>query len=43
MMVRDLEKRVLMITPDRIVMEGKTVLTQYIILSWTLGYSNQSK
>lgn len=42
MMVRDLEKRVLMITPDSIMMEGDTVLTQYIILSWKLDYVNQS-
>ena len=42
MMVRDLEKKVLMITPDSIMMEGETVLTQYIILSWKLDYMNQS-
>ncbi|XP_023330915.1 glutamate-gated chloride channel alpha [Eurytemora carolleeae] len=42
MMVRDLEKRVLMITPDSIMMEGDTVLTQYIILSWKLDYVNQT-
>jgi len=42
MMVRDLEKKVLMITPDSIMMEGDTVLTQYIILSWKLDYVNQS-
>ena len=42
MMVRDLEKKVLMITPDSIMMEGETVLTQYIILSWKLDYVNQS-
>ena len=31
------------ITPDLLTMESETVLTQYIIMNWTLAYKNMSK
>ena len=31
------------IIPDKIIMEGETVLTQYIVPYWSLNYINQSK
>ena len=31
------------ITPDLLTMESETVLTQYIIMNWTLAYNNISK
>ena len=30
------------IIPDKIIMEGETVLTQYIVPYWSLNYINQS-
>ena len=42
-MVRDLESSVVKITPDLLTMESETVLTQYIIMNWTLAYNNISK
>jgi len=41
--VRDLEQGVMTLTPDNIEMEGRTELTQYIVLSWNLDYINKSK
>ena len=41
-MVRDLESSVVKITPDLLIMESETVLTQYIIMNWTLAYKNIS-
>ena len=42
MMVRELERGAMKITPDKIMMEGETVLTQYIIPYWNLEYVNKS-
>ena len=42
MIVRDLERGAMKITPDKIMMEGETVLTQYIIPYWNLDYVNKS-
>jgi len=42
MIVRELEWSSMVITPDQIVMEGETVLTQYIIPFWSLSYVNQT-
>ena len=42
MMVRKLERGAMKITPDMIMMEGETVLTQYIIPYWNLDYVNKS-
>ena len=42
MMVRELERGAMKITPDLIMMEGETVLTQYIIPYWSLDYVNTS-
>lgn len=41
--MRDLEQGVMTLTPDNIEMEGRTELTQYIVLSWNLDYINKSK
>ena len=30
-------------TPDTLTMQSETVLTQYIIMNWTLAYNNISK
>ena len=43
LVVRDLESSVVKITPDLLTMESETVLTQYIIMNWTLAYNNISK
>jgi hypothetical protein len=40
--VRTLERRSVHLVPSRIWMESETVLTQYIITSWSLVYTNQS-
>jgi hypothetical protein len=40
--VRNLEWAVMMITPHRLAMESETVLTQYLITNWTLGYINET-
>ena len=41
--MRDLESSVVKMTPDLLTMESETVLTQYIIMNWTLAYNNISK
>ena len=41
--VRELEKSAITITPKHIFMEGDTVLTQYIVPKWSLKYINESK
>jgi hypothetical protein len=40
--VRRLERRSVQLVPSLIWMESETVLTQYIITSWSLVYTNQS-
>ena len=41
--VKNLDKFGVEITPNTIKMLGETVLTQYIVKSWTLGYKNESE
>ncbi|XP_023347942.1 uncharacterized protein LOC111716700 [Eurytemora carolleeae] len=41
--VRDLEQGVMTLTPENIEMEGRTELTQYIVLSWNLDYINKTR
>ena len=41
--MRDLESSVVKMTPDTLTMQSETVLTQYIIMNWTLAYNNISK
>ena len=36
--IRDLERSITEVTPNEIMMEGNTVLTQYIITHWKLDY-----
>jgi hypothetical protein len=36
--IRDLERSITQVTPNEILMEGNTVLTQYIITFWKLDY-----
>ena len=43
LVVRELERSVVKMTPDLLTMESETVLTQYIIKNWTLAYRNISK
>ena len=40
--VRSLEQRSVRLTPRLIWMESETVLTQYIITSWSILLANQS-
>ena len=41
--VRSLERRSVQLVPSLIWMESETVLTQYIITSWSLVLANTSK
>ena len=41
--VRKLEQFSVKLIPDMIIMESETVLTQYIISSWSLDYRNTGK
>ena len=41
-MVRRLEAGVVMVVPQTLTMESHTLLTQYVIRNWTLGYVNQT-
>ena len=43
MKVREFQNLLMKIQPEEIVMEGDTVLTQYIITHWILVYTNLSK
>ena len=36
--IRNLERSITQVTPHEILMEGNTVLTQYIITHWKLDY-----
>ena len=36
--IRNLERSITQITPNNIMMEGNTVLTQYLITFWKLDY-----
>ena len=40
--VRKLETKIMKVVPNLLSMESHTVLTQYIIKNWTLGYVNKS-
>merc|ERR1719219_1087250 len=42
LIVRLLETSVMELTPNNLMMESETVLTQYIITNWTLTYKNAS-
>ena len=41
--VRKLEQSSVELIPNLILMESETVLTQYIIASWSLVYKDESK
>jgi len=41
--IRDLERSITQVTPNKIMMEGSTVLTQYIITYWKLDYIDKDE
>ena len=41
--LRELERSSVKLNPTMVLMEGDTVLTQYIITKWALVFKNQSK
>ena len=41
--VKNLDKFGVRITPNTVKMLGETILTQYIVNAWTLTYKNESK
>jgi hypothetical protein len=43
MVVQKLDFRTVSLIPDTIVMESETVLTQYVIATWSLVYRNESQ
>ena len=41
--LRELERASISLIPKTVMMESKTVLTQYIISKWSLEYKTESK